>query len=325
MEAVPRGHWLIGSKGVYHGTIGGSWTRIGAQEYGISSLIREPDRLVAGASWGSGLWEWPNDADQSDQSDQSGRTDQPDQTDRWKQLHDETLTEIMAIASIGGSPGVVAGSPYGIATGRYDELGAVRWTHHSDGLRVNERFTNAILVHPDEPTTWLIGTEGGVLIADDSGAAWRRTSISGTAVRALACIHGQFWAGTDDQGIWRSEDGERWDSAGHTTDGGAVFELMLAGDDIVAATEHGVAIGDGSGHWVRNGPRHLCAAVRCHPGSTSTWLAGATPGGLWFTEDSGQAWRQIRGFVNVRAIIAPVAQSVEVGRSTAPEAHTNHS
>ncbi|MYA76333.1 MAG: hypothetical protein F4014_12095 [Gemmatimonadetes bacterium] len=301
---IPRDHWLIGSKGVYHGTIGGSWTRIGAQEYGISSLIREPGRLVAGASWGSGLWEWPNDAGQADQSEQSGR---PDLTDRWKQLHDETLTEIMAIAPIEGSPGVVAGSPYGIATGRYDDLGAVRWTHHSDALRVNERFTNAILVHPDEPKTWLIGTEGGVLIADDSGAAWRRTSISSTAVRALACIHEQFWAGTDDRGIWRSEDGERWDSVGHTADGGAVFELMRAGDDIVAATEHGVAIGDGSGHWVRTGPRHLCAAVRCHPGSTSTWLAGATPSGLWYTEDGGHAWHQIPGFVNVRAIIEPEA------------------
>ncbi|MDD9999186.1 MAG: hypothetical protein OXQ89_15725 [Rhodospirillaceae bacterium] len=298
MGTVPRDHWLIGSKGVYHGTIGGSWTRIGAQEYGISSLIREPDRLVAGASWGSGLWEWPNDADQADQTDQVGR---------WKQLHDETLTEIMAIAAIEGSPGVIAGSPYGIATGRYDDLGAVRWTHHSDALRVNERFTNAILVHPEEPTMWLIGTEGGVLIADDSGAAWRRTSISGTAVRALACIHGQFWAGTDDRGIWCSKDGERWDSTGHTADGGAVFELMRAGDDIVAATEHGVAIGDGSGHWVRTGPRHLCAAVRCHPGSTSTWLAGATPGGLWYTEDGGHAWQQIPSFVNVRAIIAPEA------------------
>ena len=307
---IPRDHWLIGSKGIYHGTIGGSWTRIGAQEYGISSLIREPARLVAGASWGSGLWEWPNDADQSgaaDQADQPAHADQTAQADRWKQLHDETLTEIMAIAPIEGSPGVIAGSPYGIATGRYDKLGAVRWTHHSDALRVNERFTNAILVHPDEPKTWLIGTEGGVLIADDSGAAWRRTSISGTAVRALACIHGQFWAGTDDRGIWRSEDGERWDSTGHAADGGAVFELMRAGDDIVAATEHGVAIGDGSGHWVRRGPRHLCAAVRCHPGSTSTWLAGATPGGLWYTDDGGHAWHQIPGFVNVRAIIAPEA------------------
>ena len=325
---IPHNLWLIGSKGVYHGTIGGSWTRIGAQEYGISSLIREPDRLVAGASWGSGLWEWPNGAGQEDQTDQEGeaaqpdqpeqsvqpaKADQPDQPDlaahpsRWKQLHDETLTEVLAIAPIEGSPGVVAGSPYGIATGRYDELGAVRWTHHSDALRVNERFTNAILVHPNEPTTWLIGTEGGALIADDSGTAWRRTSISGTAVRALACLHGQFWAGTDDRGIWRSDDGERWYSAGHTADGGAVFDLMPAGDDIVAATEHGVAIGDGSGHWVRKGPRHLCAAVRCHPVSTSTWLAGATPGGLWYTEDGGHGWYQMPGFVNVRAIIAPEA------------------
>ncbi len=287
---IPRDHWLIGSKGVYHGTIGGSWTRIGAQEYGISSLIREPDRLVAGASWGSGLWEWSIGTDQAD---------------RWKQLHDETVTEVMAIAPIEGSPGVVAGSPYGIATGRHDDTGAVRWIHHSDGLRVNERFTNAILVHPGNASSWLVGTEGGVLIADDSGATWRRTSLSGTAVRALAFMHGQFWAGTDDRGIWRSEDGARWDSVGHTPDGGAVFELTLAGDDILAATEHGVAVGDGSGHWVRTGPRHLCAAVRCHPVSTSTWLAGATPGGLWYTEDGGNAWQHVPGFANVRAILPP--------------------
>lgn len=310
---TPRDHWLIGSKGVYHGTIGGSWTRIGAQEYGISSLIREPNRLVAGASWGSGLWEWSNGTVQTDQADQANQTgsadpdDQPTQADRWKQLQDETLTEIMAIASIEGSPGIVAGSPYGIATGRYDDLGAVRWTYHSDALRVNERFTNAILVHPSEPSTWLTGTEDGVLIAEDSGASWRRTSLSGTAVRALACIHGQFWAGTDDRGIWRSQDGQRWDLAGHTPDGGAVFDFTLAGDDIIAATEHGVAIGDGAGHWVRTGPRHLCAAVACHPASTSTWLTGATPGGLWYTEDGGRTWQQVPGFVNVRAIIAPEA------------------
>ena len=287
---IPRDHWLIGTKGVYHGTIGGSWTRIGAQEYGISSLIREPDRLVAGASWGSGLWEWSIGTDQAD---------------RWKQLHDETVTEVMAIAPIEGSPGMVAGSPYGITTGQYDSAGAVRWTHHSDALRVNERFTNAILVHPGNASSWLVGTEGGVLIADDSGATWRRTSLSGTAVRALAFMNGQFWAGTDDRGIWRSEDGARWDSVGHTPDGGAVFELTLAGDDILAATEHGVAVGDGSGHWVRTGPRHLCAAVRCHPVSTSTWLAGATPGGLWYTEDGGNAWQHVPGFANVRAILPP--------------------
>ena len=305
MGMIPRNHWIIGSKGVFHGTIGGTWTRIGAQDYGISSLIREPDRLLAGASWGSGLWEWINGTDQADQVDHAGQADQADRADRWKQLNDETLTEVMAIASIPGIPGVVAGSPYGIATGRVDALGAVRWTHHSDALRVNERFTNAILVHPGEPSTWLIGTEGGVLIADGNGVSWRRTSLSGTAVRALAFCRGVFWAGTDDRGIWHSEDGCRWDSAGHTPDGGAVFGLSQAGDTMLAATQHGVAVGDGSGHWVRTGPRQLCSTAVCHPGSTSTWLAGATPSGLWYTEDRGGTWRQIEGFTSVRAILAP--------------------
>ncbi len=290
---IPRNHWIIGSKGVFHGTIGGPWTRIGAQDYGISSLIREPDRLLAGASWGSGLWEWSNG------------TGQTGQAGRWKQLNDETLTEVMAIASIPGIPGVVAGSPYGIATGRVDVLGAVRWTHHSDALRVNERFTNAILVHPGDPSTWLIGTEAGVLIADGFGASWRRTSLSGTAVRAVAFCRGVFWAGTDDRGIWCSEDGSRWDSAGHTPDGGAVFGLSQAGDSMLAATQHGVAVGDRSRHWVRTGPRQLCSTAVCHPGSTSTWLAGASPSGLWYTEDRGGTWRQIEGFTSVRAILAP--------------------
>ncbi len=299
---IPPDHWLIGSKGVYHGTIGGTLTRIGAQDYGISSLIREPDRLLAGASWGSGIWEWSFPSSKSGQATQPAHSGQPG---RWKQLHDETLTEVMAIATIEGTPGVVAGSPYGVATGRVDELGAVRWTHHSDTLRVNERFTNALLVHPETHTTWLVGTEDGVLVAEDSGASWIRTSLSGTPVRALAFIDGAFWAGTDDRGIWHSQDGIRWDSVGHTPDGGAVFGLRTTGESMLAATEHGVAVGDGSGRWVRTGPRHLCADVACHPESSSLWLAGAAPGGLWATEDAGATWRQIPGFVNVRAILAP--------------------
>ena len=287
MSIFPPHHWTIGSNGVFHGIPGGNWERIGAQEYGISSLIRKPDRLLAGASWGSGLWEWT------------------ERSDRWKQLHDETLTEVLAIASIADSLGVVAGSPFGIATGRYDEIGAVRWTHHSDALRVNERFTNTILVHPDDPSTWLIGTEAGVLIVDNTGANWHRTTLSGTPVRALAFFKGFFWAGTDDAGIWYSEDGIRWDGVAKPPDGGAIFGLSEAGDNILAATEHGVVVGDKSGHWIRTGPRHLCTSVVAHPGCALTWMAGAAPGGLWYTKDSGGSWCQIEGFIDVRVILAP--------------------
>ena len=55
--------WLIGSKGLYHGVIGGAWTRLGSLASGISSLLREPERLVAGAcqepfQYGCGLFVW---------------------------------------------------------------------------------------------------------------------------------------------------------------------------------------------------------------------------------------------------------------------------
>ena len=287
MEIIPSNHWIIGSNGVYHGTPRNSWTRVGAQEYGNSSLIREPNRLLAGASWGSGLWEWTENSD------------------RWKQLHDETLTEVIAIASIGGNPGLIAGSPYGVATGSYDEIGAVRWTHHSDTLQVNERFTNAILVHPRDTSTWLIGTESGVIVTTNSGSTWKQTTITDTPVRAL--IYGQnlFWAGTDNKGIWCSEDGIHWLSVGHTVDGGAIFGLSEAGNSILAGTEHGVAIGDSSGKWNRMGPRYLCASVACHPRSSLSWLSGGAPGGLWYTQDGGEYWYQIEGFVNVHSILAP--------------------
>lgn len=279
--------WLIGSKGVYHGTIGGEWARVGPHAYGISSLIRGADRLVAGASQGSGLWEWDY------------------QDGYWKQLHDETLTEVMAVAAIAGDPGVLAGSPFGISTGRRDENGAVRWTHHSDALNVNERFTNAVLIDPSDSGRWLIGTENGVLIAQDSGTRWSRASLLGTPVRALTHAHGLFWAGTDDRGIWSSSDGLTWTAAGHTSDGGAVYDLAPWPDGIVAATEHGIAAGDANGYWRRSGPRMLCAAVAVHPDRPDVWLSGATPGGLWSTEDAGHTWRQIEGFVHVRAILPP--------------------
>ena len=277
--------WLIGSKGVYHGTIGGTWTRVGPSAYGISSLVREEDRLVAGASTGSGLWEWLH----------SGGY--------WNQLHDETLTEVLAITSIDGDPGVLAGSPFGISTGQRDENGAVRWAHHSDTLNVNERFTNAVQVDPSDHTRWLIGTEAGVLIAQDGGARWARTSLIGTPVRALTYAHSLFWAGTDDRGVWHSADGLNWTAAGHSKDGGAIYHLAARHDTMVAATEHGVTVGDGKGYWHRTGPRMLSATVAVHPDESDLWMAGATPGGLWSTEDAGHTWRQIEGFVNVRAIL----------------------
>jgi hypothetical protein len=282
-----NGEWLIGSRGVYRGRPGAAWRRVGSHEYGISSLIRQPNRLVAGAASGSGLWEWLV----------------PEQV--WRQLHDETLTEVLTVAAIEGDPGVVAGAPFGLAVARRDACGAARWTSLSEALRVTERYTNAIMVDPVSPARWLVGSEAGVLIFHSHDGRWERTSLTGTPVRALAFMDGIYRAGTDDRGIWKSCDGLRWDPDGHTPDGGAVYQIVGQGEHLMAATQHGVAVGDGRGRWFRSGPRMLFAALAAHPDEPSLWLAGGTPGGLWYTENNGGTWRQIPGFSHVRAILAP--------------------
>ena len=276
--------WLIGTKrGLYRGEIGGEWEQVGGYAFRVTSILRNAGTVCVGV--GSGLWEVDFDG-------------------IWKQLHDETLTEVLAIDAVSGDPGVVAASAYGVATGKRDELGAARWTFWSDGLAVNERFSNAVLVDADG--RWLVGTEAGVLVAEEGGAKWTHTSLIGAPVRGLCRGRGKFWAGTDERGIWRSEDGFHWEQAGTGLDEGTVFDLVVSGDRIVAGTLEGVAVGDGEGHWQRVGPRMLMAAVGADPENTQAWLAGGDPGSLWLTEDGGQKWQQVAGLPTaVEAILAP--------------------
>lgn len=242
---------------------------------------------MVAAGIGSGLWEWRAGGD------------------RWIQLHDETLTEVLAIARVTGDPGVVAGTPYGVAVALRDGNGAARWMACSDSLRVNERFTNAILVDPRDNDRWLVGAEAGVLIATESGARWARTSLTGTPVRALIHTMDAFWAGTDDRGVWRSADGLRWDPAGRGMENTTVYALSGNAGRLLAGTRHGVAVGDGYGAWTRLGPRMLTTAVAAHPDESSLWLAGASPGGLWRTEDNGVTWRQVGAMRHVLSILPP--------------------
>jgi hypothetical protein len=123
--------WLLGADGLHRSCDAKHWEAAGGHGYPVNDLIRQPRRLVCAALWG--LWQIDDD--------------QP----RWIQLHDETLTEVLAIAPTAGDPGVVAVSAYGLAFGRRGEHGATRWQSRSDGLSLNERFSNAVLAQPDVP------------------------------------------------------------------------------------------------------------------------------------------------------------------------------
>ena len=275
--------WLIGTKaGLYRGAPDQQWSHVGGYEFRVTSIVRRQGRLFVGV--GSGLWEVMEDGP-------------------WRQLHDETLTEVLDIATIDGEPGLVAASAYGIATAALDELGAARWSFWSDSLRVNQRFSNAVLVI--DRTRWLVGTEGGVLLAVEGGAHWEHTDLQGGAVRGLCAAHGAYWAGTDERGIWTSTDGLHWESAGTGLDDGTVFAVAAAGEGLVAGTLDGVVYGDGRGYWQHAGPRMLMAAVGVDPLAPQVWLAGADPGGLWLTRDGGATWAQQAGLPTAMEAILP--------------------
>lgn len=279
--------WLAGSnRGLFWSRDGTVWEQVGAYPFRVTSIVRQGARICLGV--GSGLWEVPR------------------LSDRWIQLHDETLTEVLDLAWISGEPGLVAASAYGVAVGARDVLGAVRWHGRSQGLAVNERYANAVAVDPGNVHRWVVGTEAGVLVAEEDGERWTHSGLMGTPVRAVCYALGSWWAGTDGWGIWRSTDGLTWRRVGRGLDDGTVFALRESDGRMLAGTTEGLAVGDGEGRWHSVGPRALIAAVAAHPEESSFWMAGAVPGGLWMTENEGRQWRVVPGLPSmIEAIAAP--------------------
>ena len=276
--------WVAGAGGVYASVDGVEWERVGASDPKVNAIGRQDDCLVAGCEWG--LWQVGADGG-------------------WVQLHDETLTEVQDVVIVGGDLGAVAASAYGVAVGARDECGFMRWTSLSETLTVDRRFSNAIVVDPDTAGRWLVGTEAGVLVAQEHGASWEVADLAGCPVRALLYALGAFWAGTDARGVWRSQDGLQWQQAGTGAQEATVFALAASGERLLAGSLEGILVGDGQGAWQRSGPGMLTSALAVDPQGQDVWLAGASPGGLWRTEDAGQRWAQVGSFSGVGALIAP--------------------
>ena len=278
---TPRRGWLVGADGLYAESPAG-WTRLGNGGFVVTAILPRAEGLVVGAE--GGLWYLPAG---------SGC---------WEQWHDETMTNVLALTCAPGRPGVLVGSAYGVATAEIDPSGAPRWAWHSDALTVNRRYVNALQRLAPDGNRWLVGTEDGILIFDQTGLTWLDTSLSRGAVRALRQAGGKLWAGTDQDGVWTSTDGESWVRAGRGLEDTPVFALSWAGDRMLAGTDRGVAAGDGQGEWVLSGAPLRVVAVGA---MADRWLAGASPGGLWWSDDHGGTWHQDRTFHSVRALAAP--------------------
>ena len=289
--------WLVGSRGLAHGRPPDDWTRASARRHPVLSLCRAADAVWAGVT--GGLWELRGDS--------------------WTQRHDETLTEVLALCLAPrdpARPAVVAGSPYGVATPEPAPGGAWRWSFIDAGLSPDERFTSCLIADPTEGNRVWVGTEAGLYSLDLDKRRMHPANLAGTPVRALLAAHGSLWAGTDLRGVFRRVPDGSWHPAGAGLDADAVFSLAAAGAGmLLAGTSRGIAVGDGEGPWKLCGPRLLVSALAVGPGADrkagEVWLAGASPGGLWYSANRGAEWKNVPGHAYVRALAAPAARAPE--------------
>ena len=272
--------WLVGANGLSQGAPEKAWQAIGACSFTVNAIVETEEGLVVASD--TGLWQINNGSE------------------RWVQLHDETMTSALGLARVPVGIGIVVASAYGVATGEVDDLGVPRWTWHSNDLAVNERYSNVVLGDPNDPLRWVVGTEAGVLVREHSEGKWVRSSLMGKPVRGLCWALGAFWAGVDKGGVWRSEDGVVWSRAGGGLDDVTVFALTCVGDRLLVGLEGGVAVGDGVGRWTCQGPQ---IRTRVVASDGDVWLAGATPGGLWWSNSQGKRWQKTGGFESVRSLM----------------------
>lgn len=280
--------WLAGADGgLFRGCPGSTWELAGPYPFGATCIRRTTERVVMGTD--GGLWE-------------------PRPDTLWRKLHDELLTVVQDVAFSPGEPGLVAASIYGVHVAALDELGVCRWRNCSEGLAVNARACAAILVDDGEPLHWLAGTEAGVITTVDGGVTWETTTIADTPVRALLRWADRYWAGTDERGIWMSDDGVAWRRAADIEE--SVFCLTGAADGrLLAGTGHGVYSGDGNSDWQPSGPSIWTTAVGADADDPGLWLSGGSLGGMWWTADAGRSWHQVAGMDGgTAAICAPVGR-----------------
>ena len=269
--------WLAATQsGLWLGRPGGTWRGSGPYEHALNSLTSFADGIVAGAD--GGLWLIARG--------------EP----RWRQLHDEVLTLVEAVSMTSDElQSLVVATGYGVHLPAVAEHDVLRWSNCSEALSApSARFSTAL--HLLDSETWLVGTETGLFVCTEHGRRWSATSIAQVAVRALLSTDEGVWAGTDDGDIWFAADGLAWQHhacLAPTESAATESVLSLATNHhgvLLAGTTGGIVVSDGNG-WRSTGPTLPMAAVAVDGRTPSTWVAGAAPGGLWWTED-GDAWQQ---------------------------------
>jgi photosystem II stability/assembly factor-like uncharacterized protein len=128
----------------------------------------------------------------------------------------------------------------------------------------------------------------------NKGLSWEMMNLQTQNLRALAASATSVFAGSADDGIFRSIDnGKTWTKINQGLVDLSVWSLAMSGQNILAGTVgHGVFISkDGGQSWAATNLKN--ERVDSLAANGATVLAGTEGGGVWISTDSGLTWKDI--------------------------------
>jgi photosystem II stability/assembly factor-like uncharacterized protein len=217
----------------------------------------------------------------------------------WRLCTDWRVTEVQDIEVSGlDSMWVTAGTAYGVFVSRD---GAQTWEERNHGLET--LFCSALEMDAVCQEQLWVGTENGIYISRDRGMQWERTEGVSVAVRSLVQCPLKpelLLAGTEDEGVYRSEDGGMtWIPSSKGMEGVTVYDIAFDPNDqrkVYAGTHgKGVYFSRNSGRSWRNLSKGLVNrvvhSVCVWPLKDDPWVfAGTVNGGIYRWEPDREEW-----------------------------------
>ena len=166
------------------------------------------------------------------------------------------------------------------------------WSQYSDGI--DQGLSHGMAVTSGR--VWL-ATQDGVYVSEDQAESWSVAGLEGVNVRCLATIGESVFAGTIDEGLFRTTDGgETWSSInnGSTSSSFRAIEahegVLFAGGEIGTGVFRSTDEGE---TWTLLGSGIPLGSYRGFASADGWIAAGSFMTGVYVSADAGDSWVQV--------------------------------
>lgn len=271
---------------------GKTWEHRGWQNIKANSMAIEPDSKgkVIYLAAGNGVLK----------STDSGKT--------WRIMTDWRITEVLKIIiHPEDKRKIFIATPYGV----FKSIDAGwNWEEKNRGIRPEETgttsstFVSSILIDRKNPRRILIGTENGIYESLNEGEQWKELALIGIGIRTIVqSPHNPdvILAGTEDNGIFRSNDGGRtWEKVNIGLKGLTIYTIAFdpTNSKIIYAGGYKTGVcrsNDEGKSWFcseegLNGFNSI-HSIAVHPENPNFIVAGTIDGGVYISRDGGKTWK----------------------------------